>query len=138
MIVRATLLVLALALTRPAVAADAAPGKTAGKARVEKARSAKPGEGRSSSKAVPEGKKPAAAPTATAAQLSAVMRMKRTFRYAADACSRPGKCDELLRKESQTAFMDACTACASEERCEQERDAILDGTAKGSKNPCVP
>ncbi len=34
--------------------------------------------------------------------------------------------------------MDACTACASEELCEQERDAILNGTAKGSKNPCVP
>ena len=66
------------------------------------------------------------------------MRAKRTLRYAADTCSRPEKCDELLRDEAKSTFMDACTACAPEDACEQERDAILNGTAKGSKNPCVP
>jgi hypothetical protein len=140
MMVRAVLLVLAVALTRPTLAAENVPAKTAGtKARVEKGKPAKAGE-KSPATTAPgsDAKKPAAAITATPAQLSAVMRAKRTFLYAADTCSRPEKCDPTLRDESKSTFMDACMACTSEELCEQERDAILGGTAKGSKNPCVP
>jgi len=141
MIVRAVLLVLAVALARPAVAAEGTiPEKTTGKkASAEKSKPTKAAEKPSAAKAAaPETKKPAAAPTATPAQAGAVMRAKRTFRYAADSCSRPEKCDQTLRDEAKSTFMDACTACAPEEQCEQERDAILNGTAKGSKNPCVP
>lgn len=132
MIARAVFLVFAVALSLPAAAAEkTAPQKTAtSKARVEKAKPAKAGE--------PDAKKPAAAPAATPAQLMAVMRAKRTFRYAADSCARPEKCDATMRDEAKSRFMETCTACASDDVCEQERDAILGGTAKGSRNPCAP
>jgi hypothetical protein len=139
MIVRALLIVLAVALAHPAAATEAsAPAKTANtKASAEKGKSAKSGQ-KPTAPTTSEAKKPAATITATPAQLGAVMRAKRTLRYAADACSRPEKCDEVLRDEAKNTFMDACRACTSEELCEQERDALLNGTAKGSKNPCLP
>jgi hypothetical protein len=130
MIARALFLVLAVALSVPAAAAEkSVPQKAASpKAGVAKTRAATPADA----------KKPAAAPAATPAQLMAVMRAKRTFRYAADSCARPEKCDATLRDEAKSRFMDTCTACASDAVCEQERDEILGGTSKGSRNPCAP
>jgi hypothetical protein len=73
-----------------------------------------------------------------AAERAEVSRAKSIYVFAVEACEQPARCDAALRDEAEQRFMGACRACASDERCEAERAAILGGTAKRTANPCAP
>ncbi|HSN93316.1 MAG TPA: hypothetical protein VLS93_18945, partial [Anaeromyxobacteraceae bacterium] len=76
------------------------------------------------------GPQKAAAGKPSPEQLSAVARTKSIFVFAVESCDRPDRCDASLRDDAERRFLDACRVCAPPERCEAERDAIRQGTAK--------
>jgi formate-dependent phosphoribosylglycinamide formyltransferase (GAR transformylase) len=75
-----------------------------------------------------------------------VARAKKAFLASVAACERPGICDpkspsvnrELLQglEGAEKGFMQACTACASDERCEAERERIRGGGGRSTRSPC--
>lgn len=66
-------------------------------------------------------------------------RTKSVFVYAVESCERAAsRCDPTLRDDAEKRFLDACGACATAERCQQERDAIRGGTSRTSSDPCAP
>ncbi|HVI95749.1 MAG TPA: hypothetical protein VM753_17175 [Anaeromyxobacter sp.] len=67
----------------------------------------------------------------TADQKAATQRARTLFKYAAESCERPEKCDTALRDDADRQFMNACRDCTTTERCEMERTAILEGRAAG-------
>lgn len=70
---------------------------------------------------------------------SLARRTKSIFIFAAESCERAGpRCDPTLRNDAELRFVDACGACNTTIRCEAERDAVLAGTARASKDPCAP
>jgi hypothetical protein len=136
---RSTPLVLALLLATPSIAwaqrADAGAGKKATPAvKSEEAAPAKKTPPRRRSK-VKEQESSGVSPAAR----SAARRIKSVFIYAADSCQRAGsRCDPTLRNDTEKQFLDACGACNTAARCEEERDKVLAGTARASRDPCAP
>jgi hypothetical protein len=71
---------------------------------------------------------------------------KAGFMAAMGACARPGTCDRssptaqkdlvLMLEAKELAFMDACQACAAQEKCESERVRIRDGLSSRGLQPC--
>jgi hypothetical protein len=85
--------------------------------------------------------KSAARPTPKQAEATsdriAASRAKSVYLYAVESCTEaPARCDAALRDDAERRFMDACNVCAPADRCEAERDAIKDGSAKRTSNPC--
>jgi hypothetical protein len=88
------------------------------------------------------------APTSKPKQpsMSELEQAKAAYRAAVGACARPDTCDPTassanrdavaLLKDTEKQFMTACTACASEERCESERQRIRDGKRSVGRAPC--
>lgn len=68
--------------------------------------------------------------------LRMVMRAKANFTYGVELCERKETCSPELLKTSEKEFLVACEKCATEERCEEERDLIRDGKAERKANPC--
>lgn len=134
-----TLVILAIAplLAGPAVAsAQRADGGTGSKSSSTR-----------KSAASPAAKKDAAGKSAKAKDNSGVSpearslarRTKSVFLYATESCERtPKTCDTTLREDAEKRFLDACGACNTTQRCEAERDAVLTGTTRASKDPCAP
>jgi hypothetical protein len=59
--------------------------------------------------------------------------------FAVESCDgQKSTCEPTLRDDAELRFMDACGACTTFERCEQERDAIRAGKARGATDPCEP
>ncbi len=70
---------------------------------------------------------------------SLARRTKSVFLYATESCERtPKTCDTSLREDAEKRFLDACGACNTSQRCEAERDAVVSGTTRASKDPCAP
>jgi hypothetical protein len=133
-----TPVVLALLLAAPSLAtaqradADAATRRDAGaKSGEGAAKKAKPRKGAKAAEAQPAGPSPAAR--------SHARRVKSVYIYAAESCARaPDRCDQVLLADTEVRFLEACGACNTSRRCEEERDAVKAGTARASKDPCAP
>lgn len=140
---RAILLAGALALASAATAADeparGAPGKTSTKPSSKSSTKASKDKASTTKTSPPKGGSGASssAPAADPAQLREVARAKANLIVAVESCERPERCDKVLRTGSEERFMKACLECAPQERCESDRQTILDGDGKRSYNPCA-
>jgi hypothetical protein len=138
---RGTCAALALLLAIPSIAsaqrADATAGAKPGAAAEKKTADAAPAKKPTTRKGAKakEPETPAISPQAR----SLARRTKSIFIFAADACTRAGnRCDPTLRDDAELRFMSACGACNTGARCEAERDAVIAGNARASKDPCAP
>lgn len=108
-----------------------APAAETPRQKMEKKKAAKGAAGGASNKSKAEA-------AADAADRVTALRAKSIYMYAVEACDQPARCDAALRDDAEQRFMDACRSCAPAERCEAERAAIKEGSAKRSANPCAP
>ena len=122
-------IVVALLVTTPASAADKS-SKDASSAETPRQKMEK-------KKASSKGAAPDPKAAAETADSLAAQRAKAVYMYAVESCAEStSRCDAALRDDAERRFMEACRACASDERCDQEHAAIKDGSAKRSINPC--
>lgn len=78
-------------------------------------------------------------PGVSPAARSLARRTKSVFIFAAESCAREGnRCDPTLRNDAELRFLSACGACNTAVHCEAERDEVLAGKARASKDPCAP
>lgn len=99
--------------------------------RMEQRRASQKGAGH------PVDKKKASADATAAANRAAVARAKSVYMFAVETCEQPKRCDVALRDEAEQRFSEACRACAPDERCDAEVQAIKEGSATASVNPCA-
>jgi hypothetical protein len=57
--------------------------------------------------------------------------------YAAESCRNPGKCDKELRDDTVERFVSACRECDTVDRCDAEKQAILDGNVPRGGDLCA-
>ena len=74
------------------------------------------------------------------AAVATVVRAKQEFVLRVDACIPAEQCNRELEgfiNAAEQKFMEACRACATEDRCEAERTNVRSGKAKRRTNPCL-
>jgi hypothetical protein len=100
---------------------------------------AKPGSSKAESKSSPSksSSKVSKVSQADLAKAAAVGRAKSVYMYAIEACERPDRCDTTLRDGAESQFMEACLVCASQEKCDAEKAAVQNGSARNAVNPCL-
>lgn len=108
----------------------------------EKARKAVPAAKSAPAKAATPSKASAAAAQKAnfnPAERAEMLRRRGTFRYAASSCASGGdRCDKELLDDAEQAFINACRACDTVDRCEGERAAILAGNTNATSLLCAP
>jgi hypothetical protein len=93
---------------------------------------------KAASKKAAKAKEPATPEVSPAAKRLA-RQTKSIFIFAVESCARAeSRCDEALRNDAELRFMNACGACTTSQRCEEERDAIRAGEGRASRHPCGP
>jgi hypothetical protein len=137
---RTLFVALALLLAADALAADqkatdakaTEPADTSPKAKFDALKKKKEAEeaAKSGTKATP--KKPTDSP-----QVAAMKRERAQLVYAADACQTPSRCDKELRDDAVERFVSACRECDTVERCDAEKQAILDGNVPRGGDLCA-
>lgn len=146
---RRSILLIAMLLALPATSAaqqtnqpgktgasSAAPAKKTTKGTpARKGAPAKPGAGKD---ATAKGAEPAKPPVDPADRI-AMLRLRSTFRYAAESCAEGrSRCNRELLQEAEQTFVNACRACDTVDSCEAERQTIRDGKATSSSKLCAP
>lgn len=138
---RALFIAVALLLIRDARAADQKPAETkaadaaatsSAKAKADALKKKKEAEEAAKSGAKASPKKPADSP-----QVAAMKRERALLVYAAESCQNPSKCDKELRDDAAERFISACRECDTAERCDTEKQAILDGNVPRGGDLCV-
>ncbi len=137
---RALFVALALLLSTDAWAADqkptdakaADPAVTSAKAKAEALKKKKEAEAaaRSGVKGTP--KQPTDSP-----KVAAMKRARAQLVYAADTCQNPSKCDKEMRDDFVEGFVSACRECDTVERCDAEKQAILEGNVPRGSDLCA-
>jgi hypothetical protein len=150
--IRGTCAALALLLAIPSIAgaqrADTKAGAKTGAADKKTVADKKTGAAEKKSADASAPKKPATTrrkskesetPGISPAARSLARRTKSVFIFAAESCAREGnRCDPALRNDAELRFLSACGACNTAVHCEAERDEVLAGKARASKDPCAP
>jgi hypothetical protein len=127
------MIIAALAIAHPARAASDQDTKDAKPAKAAKAKKAKPAaapDGASQATPAKEADPKAKDSTASARFL---------FIRRVEMCSPPQHCSGetfTVVDEAEATFMNACKACASQTKCEEDRAKIREGKAQRSYNPC--
>jgi hypothetical protein len=132
---RALFVTMALLLASDARSADqkpAEPAASSAKAKAEALKKKKEAEeaARSGAKSAP--KKPNDSP-----HVAAMKRARAQLLYVADSCQNPSKCDKELRDDTVDLFVSACRECDTVERCDAEKQAILDGNVPRGGDLCT-
>jgi len=133
---RALFAAIALLLAVDAGAADTKPADTAAtssaKAKADALKKKKEAEEAAKSGAKSAPKEPKDTPKVSAMKLA-----RANLIYAAETCQNPRKCDKELRDDFVEVFVSACRECDTVERCDAEKQAILDGNVPRGSDICA-
>lgn len=120
---------------KPAASSQVSGKKGAKGTPARKGAPAKPGAGKD---ATAKSAEPARPPVDPADRI-AMLRLRSTFRYAAESCTEGrARCNRELLQEAEQTFVNACRACDTVDSCEAERQVIRDGKATSSSKLCSP
>jgi hypothetical protein len=117
---------------KPADAKPAASAASGAKAKADELKKKKEAEeaARSGAKSAP--KQPKDTP-----KVAAMKQARAKLIYAADTCQNPSKCEKELRDDFVEGFISACRECDTVDRCEAEKQAILDGNVPRGGDLCA-